>query len=71
MPGDIDAVSIITPPAVTEKIVAQALALGIKNIWLQPGAESAAAIAAAEAAGANVIGGGPCVLVTLRYRETA
>ncbi len=71
VPGETDAISIITPPAVTEKIVAQALALGIKNIWLQPGAESAAAIAAAEAAGANVIAGGPCVLVTLRYRETA
>jgi uncharacterized protein len=67
VPGDVDGVSIITPPAVTEKVVAEALQRGIKNIWMQPGAESAAAIAAAEAAGANVIAGGPCILVSLRY----
>jgi uncharacterized protein len=69
VPGSVDGVSIITPPVVTEKVVAEALERGIKNIWMQPGAESAAAIAAAEAAGANVIAGGPCILVSLRYRE--
>jgi uncharacterized protein len=69
VPGTIDGVSIITPPAVTEKVVDQALELGIKQIWMQPGAEHDAAIAKAEAAGANVIAHGPCVLVTLRYRE--
>lgn len=70
VPGPIDGVSIITPPAVTEKVVDQALARGIRHIWMQPGAENAAAIEKAEAAGANVIAGGPCVLVTLRYRES-
>jgi predicted CoA-binding protein len=69
VPGTIDGVSIITPPAVTEKVVDQALELGIRHIWMQPGAESAAAIQRAEAAGANIIAGGPCVLVALRYRE--
>ena len=69
VPGDIDGVSIITPPAVTEKVVEQALARGVRQIWMQPGAESATAIAVAEQAGANVIAGGPCILVTLRYRE--
>lgn len=69
VPEPIDCLSIITPPAVTEKVVAQAIARGIKNIWMQPGAESPTAIAAAEAAGANVIAGGPCVLVALRYHE--
>jgi len=69
VPGAIDGVSIITPPAITEKVVAQAIELGIKNIWMQPGAESVAAIEAAERAGANVIAGGPCLLVSLRYRE--
>jgi predicted CoA-binding protein len=43
---------------------------GIKQIWMQPGAESSAAIASAEEAGANVIAGGPCLLVALRYRES-
>ncbi|MEZ6126658.1 MAG: CoA-binding protein [Planctomycetaceae bacterium] len=62
-------VSIITPPPVTERVVAEALELGIRQFWMQPGAESAAAVAACKAAGANVISGGPCLLVVLGYHE--
>ena len=69
VPGTIDGISIITSPKVTEAVVAQALSLGIKNIWMQPGAESPAAVELAEQAGANVIAGGPCILVKLRYHE--
>jgi predicted CoA-binding protein len=69
VPGTIDGVSIITPPKVTEQVVAQALGRGIKNIWMQPGAESSAAIELAEQADANVIAGGPCILVALRFHE--
>ncbi len=69
VPGTIDGISIITPPKVTEQIVAQALDRGIKNFWMQPGAESPAAVARAEQAGANVIAGGPCILVTLRFHD--
>jgi predicted CoA-binding protein len=69
VPDAIDGVSVITPPAVTEKVVDQAIERGIKNIWMQPGAESDAAIETGRRAGANVIAGGPCVLVTLRFRE--
>jgi predicted CoA-binding protein len=68
IPGGIHGVSIITPPPVTERVVSEAIERGIKHIWKQPGAESDAAISAAEAAGLNVIAGGPCVLVSLRYR---
>lgn len=68
-PGKFDGVSIITPPLVTERVVNEALRLGIRNIWMQPGAESDAAIEAAEAAGTNVIAHGPCILVSLRYRD--
>jgi predicted CoA-binding protein len=70
VPGPIDAVSIITPPTVTERVVEEAIARGIKHIWMQPGAESQKAIKAAEAAGANVIASGPCILVSLHYRES-
>ena len=70
VPDEIDGVSIITPPAVTEKVVEQAVARGIKNVWMQPGAESPAAIETAQRAGVNVIAGGPCILVALGYRET-
>ena len=69
LPEKVDAVSIITPPPITEKVVKEALDLGIRHLWMQPGAESEAAIAAAQAAGANVIGGDACVLVVQGYRE--
>lgn len=65
----IHGVSIITPPAITEGVVEQAIELGIGQLWMQPGAESAPAIALAEAAGINVIHGGPCLLVVLGYHE--
>jgi predicted CoA-binding protein len=69
LPADVGALSIITPPPVTEKIVDAALARGIRHLWMQPGAESAPAVARARAAGANVIQGGPCLLVELGFRE--
>lgn len=69
IPAPIDGLSIITPPNVTEDVIDQALELGISKIWLQPGAESKTAIEKAKAAGAEVIYGGPCILVSLRFRE--
>lgn len=65
----VSSISIITPPQVTEKVVEEAIAKGIKNIWMQPGAESAQAISACEAVGVNVIADGSCVLVVLGYHE--
>ena len=69
IPGGVGAVSIITPPAVTEKVVEEAGRLGIRHVWMQPGAESDAAVARARALGMNVIAGGPCVLVVLGFRD--
>jgi predicted CoA-binding protein len=54
---------------VTEKIVKEAIESGVKNIWMQPGAESATAVKEAEDAGLNVIHGGACLLVVLGYHE--
>jgi len=70
LPEKIESISIITPPAVTEEVVSEAIAAGVKNVWMQPGAESASAVAKAEEAGINVISGGPCLLVTLGYHES-
>ena len=61
--------SIITPPAVTEKLVEEAAAAGVKHVWMQPGAESRRAVDRARELGMNVISGGPCLLVALGYRE--
>lgn len=69
IPGRPDAVSIITPPKVTESVVEEAGRLGIRHVWMQPGAESEAAVARARQLGMNVIAGGPCLLVALGFRE--
>lgn len=70
IPGGVGAVSVITPPAVTEKVVEEAAKLGVRHIWMQPGAESDAAIRRARELGMNVIAGGPCLLVVLGFRES-
>ena len=69
LPDQVSSISIITPPKVTEQVIEQAIAKGVKNVWMQPGAESAQAVAACGAAGINVIADGSCVLVVLGYHE--
>jgi predicted CoA-binding protein len=69
LPGHVDSISIITPPQVTEKVVEEAIAKGIKNIWMQPGAESVQAVTACEEAGVNIIADGSCALVVMGYYE--
>ena len=65
----IESLSIITPPAVTEQIVQDAIEAGVKHLWMQPGAESQAAIDNAREAGLVVIAQGPCLLVVLGFRD--
>ncbi|MCC9603266.1 CoA-binding protein [Stieleria sp. JC731] len=60
-----DSLSIITPPAVTRAIVAEAIKMGVKHLWMQPGAEDAQASQAAREAGLTVIDDGSCILVLL------
>lgn len=62
-------VSIITPPTITEQVVKEAVALGIKHLWMQPGAESAKAVAYARKNDVNTVAYGPCALVVMGYRE--
>jgi predicted CoA-binding protein len=69
LPNDVHSISVITPPAVTERVVAEAIRKGIRHVWMQPGAESDKAVADCAAAGINVIADGSCVLVVLGYRE--
>ncbi|MCB9834008.1 MAG: CoA-binding protein [Planctomycetes bacterium] len=61
------AISVITPPAVTLKVLEEAHDLGIRRIWLQPGAESPAVATRAEELGLELIAGGPCLLVVLGF----
>lgn len=69
VPEPIHGLSIVTPPAITEQIVEDAAALGIRHLWMQPGAESEEAIERAQELGLECIAGGPCLLVVLGYRE--
>ncbi|MFO7811810.1 MAG: CoA-binding protein [Pelovirga sp.] len=63
LPAEVISLSVVTPPAVTEKLVVRAAEKGIKNIWMQPGAESPAAVEFCRQQGINVIADGTCVLV--------
>jgi uncharacterized protein len=71
VPENSVALSVVTPPRITLQIVKEAIDKGVRNIWIQPGAEHEDAISEAEAAGISVIHGGPCVLVALGYVEEA
>jgi predicted CoA-binding protein len=66
---EVESVSMITPPAVTLKLVPLAIEKGIKNIWMQPGAEHPEAVALCRENGINVIADGSCLLVVLGYSD--
>jgi predicted CoA-binding protein len=61
-------VSIITPPAITERVVAEAADAGARFVWMQPGAESPEAVRIARERGLEVIADGSCFLVETRFR---
>lgn len=69
LPAEVESISVITPPAVTEQVVEQAAAKGIRNVWMQPGAESPRAVATCREHGINVIADGNCILVVLGFHE--
>ncbi len=69
LPPDALSISMITPPAVTAQLVPLALEKGIRNIWMQPGAEHPDAVALCREKGVNVIADGSCLLVVMGYHE--
>lgn len=69
LPDNVKSISIVTPPQVTEKIVAEAITKKIENIWMQPGAESDLAVQLCRNNHINVIAGGPCILQELRFHH--
>jgi uncharacterized protein len=62
----VDGVSVIVPPHVSLLILEDAVAAGIRMLWLQPGAEDDRVLERADELELEVIAGGPCVLVSLR-----
>jgi uncharacterized protein len=69
LPDDVSSISVITPPTVTEEVVEMAIQKGIRNIWMQPGAESTTAVNKCLENNINVIADGSCLLVVLGYHE--
>ena len=69
LPPEVVSISMITPPAVTAQLVPLALDKGIRNIWMQPGAEHHEAVALCRERGINVIADGSCLLVVMGYHD--
>jgi predicted CoA-binding protein len=69
LPAEVLSLSMITPPSVTAQLVPVAIEKGIKNIWMQPGAEHPDAVALCREKGVNVIADGSCILVVLGYHD--
>jgi predicted CoA-binding protein len=70
LPEKPDAVNFVVPPKVGEAIVAECAALGIKNVWLQPGANEDNVVSAAHKAALNVISHS-CILVEVRRKDAS
>lgn len=62
LPGPVDGVLVVVPPAETEKVVREAAAAGIKRVWMQQGAESPEAIRFCQENGIEAIHG-ECILM--------
>jgi predicted CoA-binding protein len=55
LPQPPEVIDLVVPPAVTEQVVKEAHQLGFGRIWMQPGAESEAAIAYCQEHGIEVV----------------
>ena len=61
-----DVVVMVVPPATTEAAALECARLGIRQIWMQPGAESEEALAICRKNSIVVVSGGPCIMVGMR-----
>ena len=58
-------VNIVVPPSVTIGVLKKSLELGLKNVWLQPGAESPESLAFLQEHGFNYLANA-CIMVESR-----
>ena len=65
LPEKVEGAVIVVPPDQTERTVRAAITAGLRTVWMQPGAESEAAIRICEENGLCAIHNA-CVLVVLR-----
>jgi predicted CoA-binding protein len=55
LPESPEVIDLVVPPSITEQVVKEAHALGLVRVWMQPGAESEAAIAYCHQHGIQVV----------------
>jgi hypothetical protein len=65
LPQRPDVIDVVVPPSVTEQIVGEVHQLGLDRVWMQPGAESDAAIAFCQTHNIQVVYGA-CAMVWKR-----
>ena len=65
LPQPPEVIDLVVPPSVTEQVVKEAHELGLTRVWMQPGAESEAAIAYCQEHGLQVVYGA-CAMVWKR-----
>jgi uncharacterized protein len=62
LPEPVERALVVVKPEATESVVRDAAAAGVRRVWLQQGAESPAALRAAEELGLDVVHG-QCILM--------
>lgn len=62
LPEPVDGALIVVPPVETEKVVRDAVAAGIRHVWMQQGAQSEAAVRFCQLNGISVVHG-ECILM--------
>ena len=67
LPVKPDAIDMVVPPKVGEQVLRECAQLGIKNVWLQPGANTDSVVNLAKELGLTVISS-HCVMVEIRKR---
>lgn len=67
LPEKPEAVDVVVPPKVGEQVMKDCAAAGVKNIWLQPGANAENVVKAGRELGLEVIDTG-CVMAEIRLR---
>ena len=70
LPEPVDGVVIVIPPSRVPAILHEAASLGIRHVWLQPGAESDEALELADELGLELIHTF-CVMVEARHADAA
>ncbi|MDR3707807.1 MAG: CoA-binding protein [Capsulimonadaceae bacterium] len=66
-----DAAVFVVPPSATEAGMTECAKLGIRNVWVQPGAEPDGIGELADRLGLEAVFGGPCIMVALKTRPFA